>query len=263
MSCILVNRLRAAFGDPKSVDPAATAGEYIRVCRGISDDVQEAAATMLINAQKFRAWPTVGEAAAAIRQANSNPNRNKVMPPNLDNFGTWWQDKLDRVRLANSDDQLRAVFAEVEPYAASDMIQRWRWDELLHQCRHNRQSASKIGIATPHNVANAPHFDRPKYLDEGRQEPKTPESIERVDALRKQFLATPIGIKTMDEPDPEDYVSSTAWANEIPYSPVMDQLQRSSRNTHLHTRPMTDKEREAYRLSQRIIGEGDSEDDAA
>lgn len=255
---VLVTRLRAAFGDPKSESPAGTTAEYVRVCKGVADDVLDAAASTLIAGQQYRTWPTVAEVAAAIRQATSNPHRNRVFPPALENFDQWWQDKLDRARLSRSDDQLRGICAEVEPYAASDMIHRWRWDELLHVARQTRATAERVGIVTPHNVKYRPHFGRPPYLDADRQPIKTPESIERVRQLHEQFSRMRISIKTMDQPEPEDYVNPNAWANEIPYKPAVERMQNTSPNYQLHTRPMTEEERLAYQRSlSRMIGEAE------
>jgi len=258
MSNHIVSRFIAAFGPPKGADVTAVAGEYVRVCKGVPDDVLDAAASNLIASQHYRSWPTVADVAAAIRQATSNPHRNRVFPVELENFEAWWRDKLDRARLSRSDDQLRSIFAEVEPYAASDMINRWRWDELLNVAKHTLQTAERIGIVTPHNVRYGIHFGRPAYLDDGKREPKTPDSIERVRQIHEDYAANRPTIKTMQKPDPQDYHEPNRWAGEIPYRPLFEGMQDTSRNAYLHTRPMTEDERKRYRLSEmsrRMTGE--------
>lgn len=256
----LVARFLSAFGHPKTDDIDGFIAEYVTATKAVPPHVLEAAATNLITHQKFRAWPTVGEVMSAVRHAVSAPSTGKVLPPDIENFDFWWDDKVQRARSHSSDDELKRLFNEVRPYAESDMIMRWRWDELLRYARHNHETAAAIGIETPPHLLEHHrklqkgeprryrHFGRPRWLDDDN-EPKTDESRERVRDLVEKFKAQGVGLRKMPEPDPEDYRDPGEWASEVPYRPAFERMQAQSSNM-MHRTPHGLTE-----LSKRMTGE--------
>lgn len=126
----LVKRLAILFGEPKTEDPVGFLFEYANAFKGTPRDILDAAADVIIKQRKYRAWPTVAECLDAIDAAKRQIVSNGMRLEPIENFDSWWTDKVSRVQAAQAVSEIDAVLAEVQPYDAAKWIGAWRLPSL-------------------------------------------------------------------------------------------------------------------------------------
>lgn len=71
MASQFMKRMILVYGAPDTDDPDAFVGEYIRLLKGYSEDVLDAALDRLLKTRKFRTWPTIADCVSAAEDESA------------------------------------------------------------------------------------------------------------------------------------------------------------------------------------------------
>lgn len=135
MSNQLVKRLAAAFGHPKTEDPAGFLAECARAFKGVPSSVLDVAADIIIKQRRYASWPTIGECLQAIDAAKKQPG--KFLEP-IEDFDGWWDEHVHRVMSAKTVEEIDRTIDDVRPYAVAKWIMDWRLPWLSEKAEARR-----------------------------------------------------------------------------------------------------------------------------
>lgn len=71
MASKFMKRMVLVYGAPDTDEPEAFVGEYIRLLKGYSDEVLDAALDRLLKTRKFRTWPSIADCVSAAEDESA------------------------------------------------------------------------------------------------------------------------------------------------------------------------------------------------
>lgn len=136
-------RMLALFGAPEVSTVDEVVAEYANALRGNTLEVLDRAADKIAHTRRIRAWPTVAECLDAVAEARRLPAGVKLDP--IENFEDWYELRCNRIETAETEAQIAAELAIIEPYHVAKWIRPQHWHDATALAHRRRKALASDG----------------------------------------------------------------------------------------------------------------------